>query len=172
MLILLAGLILAAETARGIDLTVDDARGVCSVHGEFVVQASPDTAWAVLSDYDNIPRFVHSMVSSKAEYLADGRIVVRQQAVGHMFLFSRRVNVQLEVREQPGQWIEFRDVLGKDFTHYVGDWEIAPDSSGTRVIYRLEASPRVAMPSGMRCGLLKHAARDLLDEVRAEILRR
>jgi len=172
VLVLLVGLILAAETARGIDISVDDARGVCSVHGEFVVQAPPETAWAVLSDYDNIPRFVHSMVSSRAERTADGRIVVQQEAVGHMFLFHRHVRIQLEVREQPGQWIEFHDVLGKDFDSYVGDWEIAPDSSGTRVIYRLDASPKVAMPSGMRCGVMKGAARDLLGEVRAEILRR
>jgi ribosome-associated toxin RatA of RatAB toxin-antitoxin module len=173
VLALLAGLLLATGTTRGIDLTVDAARGgACSVHGEFVVHASPEVAWAVLSDYEHIPRFVHSMLSSKVERTADGRIVVEQEAEGHMFVFHRRVMVQLEVREQPRQWIEFHDVLGKDFHYYVGGWDVSPDSAGTRVAYRLEANPKVAMPGSMRRGVLRRSAQDLLEEVRAEMLRR
>lgn len=163
-----------AGLARGadIDVALDETHGACRVEGRFVAPVSPAVAWAVLADYDSIGRFVRSVRASRTERRADGQLMLRQDAVGGVFIFRRRMHVLLEIHEEPGRRIGFRDVLGKDFNTYVGEWRIAADSLGTQVVYALEAEPRAAIARALCRGRLRGAARDLLAEVRAEMLRR
>jgi carbon monoxide dehydrogenase subunit G len=49
---------------------------------------------------------------------------------------------------------------------------MAPDSTGTRVEYELAAEPKGALAQSMCRGVLTRTARDLLEQVRAEIRRR
>jgi hypothetical protein len=78
----------------------------------------------------------------------------------------------LEIDEQPGRRIAFRDVLGKDFERYAGEWALDADSTGTGVRYALDAHPRTAIPRGMCRSMLRRTARRLLEQVRNEMLRR
>jgi hypothetical protein len=126
----------------------------------------------VLSDYDSIGRFVSSVRSSRMERQPDGRMLLRQDAVGSAFLFKRRMHVLLEIEEEPGSRISFHDVLGKDFRSYVGEWRLTADSLETRVVYEIEAQPRGAFARSLCRGPLRNAARDLLTEVRVEMIRR
>ena len=165
-----AGAAIAAPAA--VQVAVDNSRGGCAVVGGFEVQAPPGVAWDVLHDYDHIPRFVRSMVSSRAERRSDGRLFVSQVARAGFFLFRRSVHVELLIDEEPLVRIGFHDVLGRDFRDYQGEWRIEAGSAVTRVRYAHEAEPRAALPRSMCRGVLQHTARDLLEQVRAEILRR
>jgi ribosome-associated toxin RatA of RatAB toxin-antitoxin module len=156
----------------GIAVALDGAGHACRVHGSFVAPISTEAAWDVLSDYDHIPSFVSSMVSSHAERKADGRLLVHQTAVGGVFLLRRRMEVVLETHEEPGRRIAFRDVLAKDFESYAGAWGIAADSAGVQVTYRLEVEPRSAIARTFCRRTLRHTAEDLLAQVRAEMMRR
>lgn len=158
--------------ASDIDVSIDNARGTCRVHGAFAAPVSRELAWDVLADYDSIGRFVHSVRSSRMERQTDGRLLLRQDAVGGVFLVRRRMQVLLDIQEDPGQRIAFRDVQAKDFHKYVGAWRISADSGGTRVDYELEAEPRAAIMRAFCRGALRKAARDLLEQVRAEMMRR
>lgn len=167
-LLLVAGLARASD----VNVTLDDTRGSCHVHGSFIAPVSTAVAWDVLADYDSIGQFVRSVRASRMERQADGRLLLRQDAVGGLFLFRRRMQVLLEIKEESGARIGFRDVLGKDFRSYVGEWRIAADSLGTQVVYELEAEPRAAVARALCRGALRSAARDLLTQVRAEMMRR
>jgi len=92
--------------------------------------------------------------------------------VGSVFMFKQRIQVLLEIEEEPGTRIGFRDVLGKDFRSYVGEWRLAADSLGTRVVYEIEAQPKGAVARALCRGPLRNAARGLLTEVRVEMIRR
>jgi carbon monoxide dehydrogenase subunit G len=151
---------------------VDPRDGVCAVYGAFHVELPPQAAWSVLADYDHIPEFVHSMQSSVAERDSAGRLHVVQTARGGLFVFHKNVHVVLEIEEEPDRRIGFRDTLGKDFEHYVGEWRLDPDSTGTRVSYALDAAPRSALSRSLCRRVLKNSAEDLLVQVRNEILRR
>lgn len=158
--------------ASSADVAVDDADGSCRVRASFMAPVPRDIAWNVLADYDSIGRFVSSVRTSRMERQPDGRLLLRQDAVGSVFMFKRQIQVLLEIEEEPGTRIHFRDVLGKDFRSYVGEWRIAADSLGTRVVYEIEAQPKGSIARALCRGPLRNAARDLLSEVRAEMIRR
>ena len=168
LLLLLAAPALASDS----DIAIEDAEGACRVRASYTAPVSRATAWGVLSDYDSIGRFVSSVRTSRMERQPDGRMLLRQDAVGRAFLFKRRMHVLLEIEEEPGSRIHFHDVLGKDFQSYVGEWRITADPLGTRVVYEIEAQPRGAFARSLCRGPLRNAARDLLTEVRNEMIRR
>lgn len=158
--------------AADVSVRIDPQPKSTRVEGEFRTKVRPELVWEVVSDYDHIDDFVHSMVASRSTLDSLGVRRVEQTAAGGMFVFHRRVNVVLEVDEDRGHRIRFHDVLGKDFHRYRGEWRIETDSLGTRVRYELDADPRAPLPRSLFRGMLKDAAEDLLGEVRSEILRR
>ena len=169
----LALMLLPAFAAAGdVSVTIDPTPGTCRVQGGFHCATPAAVAWDVLTDYDHIQDFVPSMISSRSERAADGHLRVLQTARGDLFIFHRRMHVALEIEEEPGRRIGFRDVLARDFEHYAGEWLIEPDSAGTKVTYTLEARPRSAIPDRMVRGMLRKATKNLLSQVRAEMTRR
>lgn len=167
-------LVLVTSPALGsaADVAVGDSDGSCHVRASFTAPVSRDVAWDVLADYDSIGRFVSSVRTSRMERQPDGRLLLRQDAVGSVFMFKRQIQVLLEIEEEAGSRIHFHDVLGKDFRSYVGEWRITADSLGTRVVYEIEAQPKGAIARAFCRGPLRSAARDLLSEVRVEMIRR
>lgn len=170
LLLLSAG----ALVARGDDLTlnVDDARGVYRVHGAFTAPVSTAVAWAVLTDYDHIGDFVKSVRASHVEHRGNGWLLLRQDARGGTFPLQRTMHVQLDVREHPGRQITFADQLGQDFRVYNGEWIVRPAPGGADVQYTLDARPMAAMPRTLGRAWIGHAARELLTQVRMEMIRR
>ncbi len=174
-LVLAAASVLSfASLARSADVLVapDEESGSCHVRGVFVVPVSLSVAWQVLTDYDGIGKFVPSVRESRLEPQPDGRRLLRQDAVGSMFLIHHRVHVLLQLEEDPERRIAFRDILGKDFRSYAGEWRIASDSTLIQVDYELEAEFKSVMLRPFCRGAMQHAAGDLLEEVRAEMMRR
>lgn len=145
--------------------------GAYQIEGSFRVEAPPPVAWAVLTDYDNLPSFVSSMKSSAAFRDRTGRLLVTQEAVGRAGPFSRTLNVVLHVTEAGPARLEFLDVCGESFHSYAGAWTIAAEGTGVRVTYTLEARPRSSPPFFAR-SILSSNARGLLDQVRLEMQRR
>jgi hypothetical protein len=170
---LLALLLLAVPcTAETPDVSIDADQGSCRVRGGFLVSAPAELAWDVLADYDHIGTYVHSIRESRLERQPDGRSFLRQVTVASAFLFSRRVEVLLALEESRPERIAFRDVLGKDFRSYEGEWRVTAVDGGARVDYALAAEPRGAMARTFCRGAMRNGARELLEQVRQEMLRR
>jgi len=174
MLGCLAPLVLLAALGGPSDVavTLSSGRGSCGVHGSFVAPVPRTVAWQVLTDYDSLGRFIRSIEASHLERQPDGRLLVRQDAVGGAFLFRRRVRVLLALELDPDRRIGFRDVLGKDFQSYVGAWHLSADSTATRVEYQLDAEPRGIVARTFCRGALRKTAKELLTKVRDEMIRR
>lgn len=168
LLLLLAPL---RSQAAPVEVEIDGGRESCHVTGGFSAPVPIAIAWQVLCDYDHIPRFVPSMVSSRSER-RDGQLIVSQVARAGFMVFHKNVRVELEVIEEPMQQIVFQDRLRRDFVEYWGSWTLAVDSTGTRVDYSLGAEPRGALARSLCRGTLKRTAKDLLVQVREEMLRR
>ncbi len=159
----------ASETRVSLRLLPDKTY---EVSGDFIVDASTATIWGVLTDYNHIPAFVSSMRSSRVRQdRGDGSLLVEQKAVGDMFFFSKTMRILLEVRRRPDE-LRFTDVGGQDFRVYDGTWEARPTSDGVGVSYRLRVEPNFLAPAFILSRAVKRGARNLLDQVRAEILRR
>ncbi len=152
-------------------VSVTSASGTYRIEGSFDVETPATIVWAVLTDYDRVPWFVSSMRTSTAQRESSGRLLVTQEAVGRAGPFSRTMHVVLDVTEQAPERIAFRDVCGGSFHSYAGSWTIASEGAGVRVRYTLEARPRSSPPLFAK-SIMSSNARDLLEQVRLEILRR
>jgi carbon monoxide dehydrogenase subunit G len=161
----------AGAAGSEVSLSVAGNSNVYQVDGGFVAPVSARIAWNVLADYDHISRFVPSVHSSSAEHTREGWIV-RQEVVAGMFPFHRTLHVALVIREEDEHRIDFHDTLGKDFAQYIGSWTLVADSAGTRVTYALNAELRQPVPDMIGRGMMAHGARQLLKQVRDEMVRR
>ena len=170
----LLALLLAAAPARAGDIavTVQHRDEVYEVRGRFITNARIELVWEVLTDYEHIPGFVESLKRSEIESRDGTRVRLRQVAAVGVFPFKKTARVTLEVEEEEPNRIEFRDLLGEDFRHYSGSWELMSDSARTIVAYALDARPRSSVPLVIGRGMMSHGANDLLSQVRAEMERR
>lgn len=157
----------------GVDLTVTQKDGLYQVRGAFQVKASVDTAWAVITDYDGIPRFVKSVRASAVERGPDGPRRVNQEAVQKVLLFRKTVHVALEIEEDRPFRVGFQDVLKRDFRRFEGAWTIeARGDDSLTVRYTLDAEPKSQPPGVVGRMVMSGSAHDQLEQVRDEILRR
>jgi uncharacterized protein YndB with AHSA1/START domain len=161
-----------ARADGSVELTVDDHDGLYQVRGSFTVAASVDTVWAVLTDYQGIPRFVKSMKSSVVERGPEGQRVVRQDAAQHVLLFRKTIHVALEIQEDRPFRVGFQDVLKRDFHVFEGAWTVESNGGTVTVRYALDARPTTQPPGMIGRMVMSGGARDQLEQVRAEILRR
>ena len=152
-------------------VTVDEDNGVYRVSAAFTVPQAPSFAFATLTDYVEIPRFMPEVRTSNVLERADDRAVVEQEAVARFMMFSKRVHLVLEIQEDRGA-IRFRDRCGKSFARYEGGWTIAERDGKTNVTYELSAKPSFGVPEFLLKRLLKRDASQMIERLKAEIAAR
>jgi carbon monoxide dehydrogenase subunit G len=176
MVLAVASLVIAlsgtmADAGPAPSVTVREERGVYSVSARFHVAEPPAVAIAVLTDYDNIPRFLPDVTSSVVRERSAGRAVVEQEAVSRMMMFSRKVHLVLEIVEEAGT-IRFRDRCGDSFERYEGAWRIAASGAGSEVTYELTAKPSFDVPEFILKRLLKRDSTRTIERLTAEMATR
>lgn len=171
MLMALAGGIIAADAASPPRVDVTESGGLFSVSASFAVSQAPDVVMAVLTDFERIPHYMPDMEVSKVVGRTPQSIVVEQQAISRFMMFSRRVHLLLDVRQDDGQ-LRFSDQCGKSFSVYAGSWLITQHDSLTVVDYELSARPTFEVPAFVLKRLLKRDSLVLIDRIRGEIAAR
>ena len=149
-------------------VTVREERGVYSVSARFHVPEPPAVALAVLTDYENIPRFLPDVTSSVVRERSETRLVVEQEAVSRMMMFSKKVHLMLEIFEEAGA-IRFRDRCGRSFEQYEGAWRVAASGTGSEITYELTAKPSFDVPEFILKRLLKRDSTRTIERLGAEI---
>jgi len=161
----------ARASERAVEITMSQKDDRYQVRGWFTVAASVDTAWAVLTDYEGIPRFVKSVRASTVER-NEGPRRVNQVAVQKVLLFRKTVHVALEIQEDRPFRVGFQDVLKRDFKLFEGAWTIEPRGDSLTIRYSLDAEPTTRAPGVVGRMVMSGSAHDQLEQVRDEILRR
>lgn len=153
-----------------ISLAFYDQWGHFKVEGSFFVEADPSVAWDVLTDYNRIPSFVHSMKVSEASQRTGDDLVLRQEGEGGFLFFTQRIHLLLNVHEQPKKSIFFEDTSHKDFSFYQGTWTINPAAGNTlEIIYTLDAEEHFGAPAFLVGDSIQGSVRDLLQSVQREM---
>ena len=102
--------------------------------------------WDVLTDYENLSRFIPNL--STSELIQRKGQTVRLQQVGSQQLLGLRFSaqVQLELTEfrQDGL-LQFRMVKG-DFRRFEGSWQIRRRPDGSSLLYELTVQGCLGMP--------------------------
>lgn len=155
----------------GADVSVREEKGTYHVTAAFEVKQSPETAHAVLTDYEQVPKFMPDVRTSIVRERTGDRILLEQEAVAKLMFFSKRVQLLLEVQET-ADTIAFKDTCGKSFAVYEGRWTLAALEDGTDVRYTLTAKPSFSVPKFVLTRLLKRDARRMIEGLRTEMAKR
>ena len=162
---------LAVAEQPPIDLTVVEDKGVYTVVARFLVDEPPSVALTVLTDYEQIPRFMPDVRSSKVRERGTGWAVVEQEAESHLLMFSKRIHLVLLIEEQPDALI-FRDRCGQTFARYEGAWRLSSEGRHTVIIYELTAEPSFDVPGVILKRLLRRDAGRMIVSLQREITAR
>jgi ribosome-associated toxin RatA of RatAB toxin-antitoxin module len=163
--------VLVSGQAPSPHVTVREIDGTYSVAARFEVPESPAVALAVLSDYEQIPRFMPDVRSSVILNRTPDGLLVEQEAVSQLMMFSKKVHLVLEVTEDAGG-IQFVDRCGKSFSRYEGAWRLTGKNGGTVVVYELTAHPAFDVPGFVLKRLLKRDSGEMISRLRREIAAR
>lgn len=155
----------------GEDVSVREEKGTYHVTAAFEVKESPATAYAVLTDYEHVPRFMPDVRTSIVRERTQERILLEQEAVAKLMFFSKKVQLLLEVQETPDT-ITFKDTSGKSFARYEGTWTLAARENRTVIGYALTAKPTFSVPKFILTKLLKRDAGRMIEGLRAEMAKR
>jgi hypothetical protein len=168
-----AAILLASLSGSAADdqVAVSEKAGTYEVRATFSVSQPPPVVSCVLTDYVRIPDYMPEVRTSQLLERQDDRAVVEQEAVAKFLMFSKRVHLVLEVQEAP-MTIEFRDRCGQSFERYEGAWAMADNAGGTKISYRLTATPRFDVPNWLLSRLLKRDAVNMIERLRAAIANR
>jgi ribosome-associated toxin RatA of RatAB toxin-antitoxin module len=154
------------------DVTVQERDGVYHVAAAFTVAQSAPAVFAVLTGYEQIPRYMPDVRSSRVIARSGGHAVVEQEAVARVLMFSKRVHLVLDVSEG-AETIRFRDRCGKSFDHYEGAWILsAAGPDRVEVRYELAAKPSFDVPEFLLKRLLKRDAQEMIRRLQDEMTRR
>ena len=171
LLVLFTALPGAAQTAAPGGVIVQEQRGLYRVSARFVVPASPDAVLKVLTDYENIPRFMPDVKRSVVLERGPGRAVVEQEAQARVMLFSKTIHLRLDIREQ-AHGLTFVDTSGESFASYAGGWAVSGGPAETIVVYELEARPAFDVPKFVLVRALRNDSTRMIARLRAEMIAR
>ena len=128
--------------------------------------------WDVLTDYENLSRFIPNL--STSELIQRKGQTVRLQQVGSQQLlglrFSAQVQLELSEFRQDGL-LQFRMVKG-DFRRFEGSWQIRRRPDGSSLLYELTVQGCLGMPIGLIEERLRDDLTSNLDAVVQEAQRR
>jgi len=120
--------------------------------GDFVVvsasammKVDPHVAWAVLSDYDHLARFIPDMKSSRVVSREGNLVRVEQKGNVGFFFYREPVNMLLEVREEPPTRISARGIEG-NIKGLETCYELHTSDAGTKLVYAGRFEPDFAIP--------------------------
>src|SRR5438128_1748129 len=83
---------LGAASPAAPQVTVHESEGMYQVAATFTVPQPAAAAVAVLSDYEGIPRFMPDVRTSRVLERSADLVVIEQEAVAHMMMFSKRIH--------------------------------------------------------------------------------
>jgi ribosome-associated toxin RatA of RatAB toxin-antitoxin module len=169
--IAVAAATVSAAGAPDPQVSVRGDNGTYTVDASFGAAGPATNVIAVLTDYEQIPRFMPDVRRSNVIERVDGLTVVEQEAVAKLMMFSKRIHLILEVHERDGI-IRFRDRCGKSFASYEGVWTVTERDGRTAIIYQLTAKPSFDVPEFLLKRLLKRDALKMIESLQAEMVAR
>jgi len=171
MLGLVAASTESAAADPGLRVNADTTFGVITIDAEMLVPADSRTAWSVLTDYDNLSRFVPEMLSSRVTSAPGQPKRVEQRGKSGMLSFFTPEHIVLQMEETPHERIKFNKVAG-DVRSMRGEWLIVGNGNPVKVFYRARIVPKVPLPPLLGATMIEMDVESKLAAIRREITRR
>jgi carbon monoxide dehydrogenase subunit G len=154
--------------AQQISIRTDRDGEFVTVSASAVMRVDLRVAWAVLSDYDHLSKFIPDLQSSRVVSREGNKVRVEQKGdVGFLF-YREPVNVTLDVEEEPPRRIVARSVAG-NVRGLETRYELHSSSAGVRLDYTgrfvpsFSIPPLIGMPIVSR--LIERRFRAMIEEI-------
>lgn len=141
------------------------------LEGAFHVPVPPAVAWAVLTDYEGMPRFVDDLRESRVIERDGARLRVVQRGVTRLGPFAFHYDVEREVVLEPDHAVHSRALRGNvkklDMQTFV-----EPEGSGTRIRFRAAMIPDFWVPPLVGARLIRTRFERQFENLLKEMRRR
>jgi carbon monoxide dehydrogenase subunit G len=166
-----AGIALAQDKSpvRSFDVVQKDGAYVATV-----VMAAPvpqAVAWNVLTDFDNMQKWVPNVKESKASARDGNTVTVEQKGVAKFGLLSFPYASVRRMELDPQKAILSTQVSGS-MKRLVSLMKLSPDGAGTRLDYRLELEPSGLAATVMSKEFLQHEVTEQFTAIIGEMVKR
>ena len=146
---------------------------------QVLVTGSLDTAWSVLTDYDNFARFLPNVESNKVLETRKDSKVVEQVNSQQVFLFTIKSRVKLVLTESNRRRIDFKLQDSDQLQSMMGYWQIEPiaayqGATPTQVLITqvVESQPKSGIPQGTFYDIFKNTLSKTMSAVGREMTTR
>ena len=176
LLVLVSAFPLAAVAAGSaqssdVDVTVRRDGEAIVIDVDLRVDASPQQAWSVLTDYDHMAGFVSSLTMSRVVARSDGKLEVAQISQYALGPFHFKFDNLREVELVPLLEIRSQMIRG-DMKASTFTTRLVPEGRGTRILNHGRMIPDRWIPPVIGIDVIRNATRKQFSELRAEIVRR
>ena len=140
--------------------------------GQVLVNSSIDTAWEVLTDYDNFENFLPNITNSELISSEGNRNVFKQDNEFRVLPFvTTKSSIEVQATETQPSQVEFT-LVGGDLESLDGVWrlESIPTAEGDRVLvtHQVSVDPGNASPRGIFYSTYKSMLGDSLAAAKQE----
>jgi ribosome-associated toxin RatA of RatAB toxin-antitoxin module len=140
--------------------------------GQVETTGKINTAWQVLTDFDNFERFMPNVAASKIISSKGDRIVFEQVNVVDLWVIKQKYAVQIEAIQTKPKTIDFKIVNG-DLKKLVGRWQIQESSPGKILVsHAVEVEPEAKTEKALFYGIYESSIEETLKAIALEISKR
>lgn len=168
---LLAGnpAVAADSPIKSIQVTVEGDAYIANA--VFQTSAPPNIAWDVLTDFDNLQKWVPNVTESKAVKREENAVIVEQKGVARYKALKFPYTSQRKIELKHPTNIKTMQLKGS-MKRVESTLLIEPDGKGTRIVYHLEIVPSFIAAGGMSEEFVEHEVREQFTAIVGEMVRR
>ena len=160
-----------AEADKTVDVDVRMQGEEVIVDVNCYVRATPQEAWAVMTDYDHATEFISKLEKSVILSRTGDTLLVSQKGRMGYGPFSVPIETVTEIRLTPYERMQSRLISG-NMKKSEGTTRLIPDATGTRIVYHLESIPETWVPPVIGHAIVEFETRARFGQLLDEILRR
>lgn len=142
-----------------------------TVDATFTVPVLPQQAWAVLTDFDNIPNFISSIQSSKVIDRSGNSVHVSQSGIEKYGFVTISLESVRKIYLSPFKKIQERMISGS-MRKMEETTQLLPEGNHTRITYHADIIPDVWILRFIGPMFIENEARKQFQEIINEIIRR
>ena len=154
---------------RSFDVVENDGGYVATV--VMFAPVATNVAWDVLTDFDNMNKWVPNVRESKVSARDGNTLTVEQKGVARFGLLSFNYESARRMQLDPKNTILSTQVAGS-MRRLVSLMKVSPDGAGTRLDYKLEIEPAGIAATVMSKKFLQHEVTEQFTAIVGEMVKR
>lgn len=161
-----------AQSVRPVPLEpsiqVERTEGSMRVSASLRVEVHHHVAWEVLTDYDNLARYVPDMKSSRIVSAPGEPLVLRQTGVSGFLLFNVPIEVVARLEEVALESIRFY-TIGGNLKQMSGEWRVVQEGESTLLAYQASIATGFWVPPLIGTSVMAEDVRKKISGVAQEM---